>query len=91
MPVRLLAILCAALTAAALAGCSRGEGIRCEDPALYSSSTSVPPIRVPDDLSVPDESQSLLIPDASRAPTDAPTAPAECLESPPRYFEENSG
>jgi uncharacterized lipoprotein len=87
--MRQLPILWVVLAALALAGCSGEKGVRCEDPSLYSSSTSIPPVRVPDDLSVPDESQSLLIPGPS-APANATPPPAECLESPPRYFEENS-
>jgi uncharacterized lipoprotein len=70
--------------AAVLAGCSGDKGLRCADTSLYSSSISMPPIRVPDDLSVPDESESLLIPDP--VPRDA-VAPTECLETPPAYFE----
>jgi uncharacterized lipoprotein len=74
-------LVCAAV--AVLGGCSSDKGLRCEDTSLYSSSISVPPIRVPDDLSVPDESDSLLIPEA---PRDA-AALTECLETPPSYFE----
>ena len=73
--------------AAAAAGCSRGEELRCEDASAYASSTSIPPIRVPDDLTVPDESDSLLIPDV---PATAETPPA-CLETPPDYFQEEGG
>ena len=68
----------------ALGGCSRDTELRCEDASQYSSSTSVPPIRVPDDLTVPDESDSLLIPDPGPSETVALT---ECLETPPEYFE----
>jgi hypothetical protein len=68
----------------AVIGCSGEEGVRCDDPGLYQSSTAVGPIRVPDDLTVPDESQSLLIPGPSSGQREAP--PTEgCIESPPPY------
>ena len=82
---RLAGICCVVLLA--VAACSRDKGVRCEDPSLYDSSTAAPPLRVPDDLSVPDESQALLIPGASAPPPSAASPPTECLESPPSYFE----
>jgi uncharacterized lipoprotein len=75
------------LLAAAALGCSREEGLRCEDPSQYASSTTAPPIRVPDDLSVPNESDSLRIPDAAGAASPEAPPPQECLEAPPDYFE----
>jgi uncharacterized lipoprotein len=75
------------LVVVVLAGCSREGGMRCEDPSQYASSATIPPIRVPDDLTVPDESDSLLIPDVSNADTPAEPLPQECLEAPPDYFE----
>ena len=80
-------VVAACVLAAVLAGCSGGEGLRCEDPSPYAASTSIPPIRVPDDLTVPDESQSLLIPEVPSEIPEAPPAEA-CLEAPPRYFDE---
>ncbi|HEY5565800.1 MAG TPA: hypothetical protein VIM81_00960 [Gammaproteobacteria bacterium] len=77
----------ALLVVAALAGCSREGGMRCEDPAQYASSNTIPPIRVPDDLTVPDESDSLSIPDVASAETPVLPVPEECLEAPPDYFE----
>jgi uncharacterized lipoprotein len=71
---------------AAVAGCSHEDELKCDDPTRYATSTSVPPIRVPDDLTVPDESDSLLIPDPTPAESSAPT---ECLETPPSYYEQN--
>jgi uncharacterized lipoprotein len=71
---------------AALVACSGKDGLRCEDSTRYSTSRTVPPIRVPDDLTVPDETESLLIPDRSVA-ADAQPPPSECLETPPEYFQ----
>lgn len=79
-PLVVLLGLCAA------AGCSREEELRCQDDEPYGSSTSVPPIRVPDDLTVPDESDSLLIPDVPSTAEGPP--PQSCLESPPDYFDD---
>jgi uncharacterized lipoprotein len=73
--------------AAALAGCSGENELRCEDTSRYATSVSVPPLRVPDDLTVPDESDSLLIPDPAAAETGVPAA---CLETPPSYYEQDN-
>jgi uncharacterized lipoprotein len=70
-----------------IAGCSSDEGLRCEDVSQYAGSVSVPPLRVPDDLTVPDESDSLLIPDSPAGEVGAAT---ECLETPPSYYEQDN-
>jgi uncharacterized lipoprotein len=82
---RVLAFVCAAV--AALSGCSGEEELRCDDTSRYATSVSVPPLRVPDDLTVPDESDSLLIPDPAAAETGVVT---ECLETPPSYYEQDN-
>lgn len=70
-----------------LGGCSGGIGLRCEDPEFYTDSGEVPPVRIPDDLSPPDESESLRIP----APLEGGVEPVDsrgpCLESPPDFYE----
>jgi uncharacterized lipoprotein len=71
---------------ALIGGCSNDSELRCEDASRYATSVSVPPLRVPDDLTVPDESDSLLIPDPT--PTDT-TVATECLETPPSYYEQD--
>jgi uncharacterized lipoprotein len=81
---RVLAFVCAAV--AALSGCSGEDELRCDDTSRYATSVSVPPLRVPDDLTVPDESDSLLIPD----PAAAETVATECLETPPSYYEQDN-
>jgi uncharacterized lipoprotein len=78
-----LFFVCAA--AALLAGCSGETELRGEDTSRYATSVSVPPLRIPDDLTVPDESDSLLIPDPDAVETRVAT---ECLETPPSYYEQ---
>lgn len=83
-----------ALTAAAMlavllgAGCASEEGIRCEDTLRYQGARSAPLVRVPDDLSVPDESAALSIPRPPEAPPEQALPPGSCLESPPDFFED---
>jgi uncharacterized lipoprotein len=80
-----------ALLAAAhvLAGCSGERGMTCESVDRYAGARSVAPVRVPDDLSVPDESEAIRVPfprpDASATPTTG------CLELPPDFFEGGVG
>lgn len=77
-------MLLAVLTAA----CSGERGLRCEESTRYESSTTAPPIRVPDDLDPPDESEALVIPQVPE--TELATASGEdegeCLETPPDFF-----
>jgi hypothetical protein len=71
------------LCAAACSG--RGE-LRCENPARYAASDSVPPLRIPGDLTPPDETSGLVIPPAGGpAPAEGPADTARCLEMPPDY------
>ena len=69
-----------------LAACGgRGE-FRCEDTSRYAPSTSVAPLRIPGDLTPPDESQALSVPPAPTANTPNPERVAgRCLETPPEY------
>jgi uncharacterized lipoprotein len=79
-----LRVLLLAIVALAAAGCSGVGSVRCEDSARYATSTTAPPVRIPDELSPPDESQALRIPPAleqSEVPPDG------CLESPPPYVQ----
>ncbi len=77
------------LSAVSLTACGRDKGLRCEDPGRYEASRSSPPVRVPDDLSVPDESQSLRIPQPQNGPAPGPSPDQSCLESPPDFFDED--
>jgi uncharacterized lipoprotein len=85
LPRCLLVSVYAAATV--LAACSGEDELRCDDSSRYATSVSVPPLRVPDDLTVPDETDSLLIPDPNAAETDVAT---ECLETPPSYYEQDN-
>ena len=85
LPTVLLALACAACAT----GCAGGGAMRCGDPARYAGSGSAPPVRVPGDLSVPDESQALQIPSGDPLPVRGEDDPPECLEAPPDFFGEN--
>lgn len=82
-----LEVLALIAVAATLGACSRGEGLRCADDRNYAASRTAPPVRVPDGLTVPDESDALTIPPAG-SPAERETVPeGRCLEQPPDYFE----
>ncbi len=71
------------------AGCFGGNSLNCEDPAFYGTSTSAPPVRVPEGLDVPDETAALQIPPGEAyVLVDAETM-TECIEMPPSFFEED--
>lgn len=75
------------LASALAAGCSGESGLKCESGERYQNSFSVGPIRVPDDLSVPDESESLRVPPGPYTLIEPPPGDRPCLESPPSFFE----
>ena len=70
-----------------LSGCASRFALRCEDPVRYSDNGNIPPVRIPDDLSPPDESQSLRIPPPAEGDAEQVQSRGECLESPPDFFE----
>jgi len=72
------------LVICALYGCGGESQLNCEATERYSAAGSIPPVRVPDDLSPPDESDSLRVPPP---PQSRPALSQGCLESPPDYFE----
>lgn len=83
-----IAILAAVVLAASLvASCGRRGEVRCEDPDRYATSDSIPPVRVPEDLSLPTDTESLVIPPGARS--SQAISEGECLESPPDFFEDN--
>lgn len=51
---------------AALAACAGESSVRCEGRDAYMNSTSAPPVRVPEGLSVPSEDDALRVPPTSR-------------------------
>ncbi len=84
----LRSVLAGVMIASAVCGC-RGEAeLRCEPTERYTGAASIPPVRVPDDLSVPDESNSLRLPPPS-AGEEATGALKGCLESPPPFFQDS--
>jgi uncharacterized lipoprotein len=76
-------LLCLLLAGFAL-GCASGAATRCESAARYVTSASSPPLRIPDDLAPPDESEALRIPQEPEAMS-GDAAAGGCLESPPPY------
>jgi hypothetical protein len=70
--------------AALSSGCFGRDGLRCEDSARYSSSTSVAPLRIPGELTPPDQSGALRVPPGIDAPL-PPQEPGHCLEIPPDF------
>ncbi len=75
-----------------IAACSGDRAVRCEDNTSYRSAYSIAPLRIPDDLSVPDESDAIRVPPppASRNRSAEPE-PGRCLEHPPDFFEGGRG
>ena len=78
-------LLLAGVALAALAGCSRGEELPCEPAERYATANSTPPLRVPDELTVPGEAEVLRIPDEPGALDIEPAT--SCLESPPDFLD----
>jgi uncharacterized lipoprotein len=80
--IRVIALLPAILL---LGACSGESELVCGHDASYRQAISVGSLRIPDDLSVPDESESLRIP--GPLPTDPASEEAEeaCLEESPAF------
>jgi len=76
-------VLLVLLPALALAACSGESELRCESTERYQGARSVQPVRVPDDLSVPDESGAFRIPPPPAAGSASAREP--CLETPPEF------
>ncbi len=80
-----------AVVACALSGCGRDHTVACEATERYSTAVSAPPVRIPDDLSPPDETNSLRLPaEAGPAPAPAAALTRPCLESPPGFYAEGA-
>jgi hypothetical protein len=78
----------AAMPLLAIGGCFGGGELRCEDVLRYATSSTAAQIRVPEDLSLPNEREALQIPNAPPLDVPDPENVTECLESPPDFFEE---
>lgn len=89
--IRRIATAAVLLACAAVAGCGGRAGVSCQSADRYAGSDSIPPVRVPEGLLPPDESQALVIPpEPDRAVTVDETS-RPCLELPPDYFETRPG
>jgi translation initiation factor IF-2 len=80
---RLAAASAALLIFSELCACSHGNAVACEPTSRYAAASTAGPVRIPDDLNPPDETDSLrLPPDTGRT---APPSKA-CLETPPGFY-----
>jgi uncharacterized lipoprotein len=81
----LVRVIVPAMSILMLGACSNESELRCSRDTLYRDAGSTGTLRIPDDLSVPDESESLSIPaTAPEAPDNGETAGA-CLEESPAF------
>lgn len=71
------------LAIAVLSACSSEANLICPGDESYREAVSVGPLRIPDDLSVPDETESLRIPDPSPSAAIEGSPAPECLEATP--------
>ena len=81
-------ILLGVLSVWFLSGCSGRFALRCEDSERYTGSGEIPPVRIPDDLTPPVESESLRIPAPVEGEVEQLEIKGPCLESPPDFYEE---
>lgn len=73
------------LSVAVLTGCfSSSPDKRCAKPKEYQQSTSLPELKIPEDLNAPDRSVSMTVPPAP--PADQGGVVSDCLDRPPDYF-----
>jgi uncharacterized lipoprotein len=79
-------LVAGAAAAVCLTGCSGDRALSCADSQRYADSGSIAPWSVPNDLSLPDESDALQIPNVSE---DEDSGRTGCLETPPRYYDED--
>jgi len=70
----------------ALTACAGERTVSCQSNVTYRSASSIPPLRIPDDLSVPDESDAVRVPPRPASSAEA-AEPGRCLELPPDFFE----
>lgn len=86
--MRVLRILPVLAIAMIVVACSRERGLRCEPNERYRTSASIPPLQVPEGLTVPDESEALRIPEPPQEGATERQPGGPCLESPPGFFDE---
>jgi uncharacterized lipoprotein len=78
-------ILALSLTVLLLGACSGEKTLQCGRESSYREATGADVLSVPDDLSVPDESESLRIPDATPAAAQSEQEASRCLEESPAF------
>jgi len=66
-----------------LCACSHGGAIACEPTSRYAAAATIGPVRIPDDLNPPDETDSLRLPPDSGRVAQSSKA---CLETPPGFY-----
>ena len=71
------------LLVVALGACSREQTLRCGTDSIYLEARTAGALRVPDDLSVPDDSERLQIPEGGIAEADE--SADGCLEYSPAF------
>ena len=80
---RFAAATAALLVFSALCACSHQKGIACEPTSRYATAATEGPVRIPDDLNPPDETDSLRLPPESAR---AAQLSKPCLETPPGFY-----
>jgi hypothetical protein len=80
-----------ALAAVLLSACGGRRADVCAPGPRFAEGGSVPPIAVPEGLTPPDQSQSLVIPPAPDRVVALDQAGRACLERPPNFFETTAG
>lgn len=75
----------AAFALLALTGCSGETSMACNADSTYLEARAAEPLRIPDDLSVPDESEALHIPDGMGADGLNEDRDGLCLEASPAF------
>lgn len=75
----------ALLSVVVLAGCfSSSPDKRCAKPKEYQKSSTLPDLKIPEELEVPDRSATMVVPPAPLA--DQGGVVSDCLDRPPDYF-----
>jgi uncharacterized lipoprotein len=68
-----------------LGACGNSSEVICGRDTKYLDATSAATLRIPDDLSVPDESEGLTIPGGAPAGSVAGEADSDCLQESPAF------
>jgi hypothetical protein len=90
--MRCPAVVATIVVGALLASCSHERGNQCGDDPRYTRARTAPPVRIPDDLTPPDETDSLRLPPGTRQASAAEDdANGRCLETPPKFGEAGAG